>query len=109
MSKKKDGFELLDMLQSQAAEQREMLYNILYRNAGWGIQWFDAKRVETPLYTPQANHDLNQQQEMRMATQIQQQKEGLIIHGHHPTLRDCVKAEMSRLKKQLKPEKESPA
>jgi len=67
--------EQLNTLEDMAATQGAVIYNICFRNAGVGIQWYEEKR--------QGEHN--------------DFKQGLVIYSYHPTFREAVSAEIKRL------------
>ena len=56
------------------------IYNICFRNAGVGIQWFEGKRA--PGWNPETLGDY---------------KPGLVIYGYHENLSAALDAELDRL------------
>lgn len=67
------------------------LYNILHRNAGWGIMWHDEP------------HQKHQMKGLNRSTLVvwskrEMWKLGRVVYQYKPTLREAIMAEIDRLK-----------
>lgn len=89
-------------LQSIAAESGLVIYEILFRNAGVGIKWFDEKRCVTPeIALPDfpacTSEDWTETLRKRSAALDKRLHEGLFVHKYYPTLSKCIEGEGKRL------------
>lgn len=64
--------EEIEKLESLANEHGHTIYNILHRNAGWGIQWATKQGAEY--------------------------KDGLVVYFYRPTLAEAVADEIKRIR-----------
>lgn len=86
--------ELLAELQDLAEKSNAIIYQILFRRAGVGIQWHEESRVTTKDYSGS---------DMRIATATltRQKDEGLVIYSYSTDLCTAIESELDRLKKVL--------
>jgi hypothetical protein len=91
----------LDELQAKASERSAVIYDILFRNAGVAIRWFEEARCTTP--DPMTN-DLTVEDiragRLREATETQHRRleEGLVIYRYYESFDECIAGEFTRLK-----------
>lgn len=75
--------KLLASVQRLGEQKGATLYNILFRNAGWGVQYFEESRVSP---------------EVRANPQHPRWADGLVVYAYKPTLRAALQSERERLK-----------
>ncbi len=74
--------ELLEEVQDLGIARGATLHNILHRNAGWGLHWYESERDEWRTDDrPSDNFE-----------------SALVVYTYKPTLREAVEAEIQRLK-----------
>lgn len=93
---------LIDELQELSVPRGNIIYEILLRNAGWGVKWFETSRCKTPL--PVRTHSRSPSvtetvENLRRHTEAvaARTSEGSIVYGYHPTLREALEAELERV------------
>ena len=102
---------LLDEAWALADKQHTCMYNILFRNAGVGISWWEEARCTTPENAPHLTpmgeetvQTLRQLTREVLSVAERRTEEGLVVYHYYRTLREALRAEISRLKKKEKNE-----
>lgn len=73
-----------------AEAQNSVIYQIMFRNAGVGVEWHEESRCTTAAYH---GSDL----QVATATGSARTKEGLIVYGYHDDMRTALACELIRL------------
>ena len=85
---------LIEQLEKKADELGICIYNICKRKGGWGIEWFEEKRiryVDEPLDRPSMPLP-------RSFPPPDDWQRGIVNYSYYPTLRDAIKGELERVK-----------
>lgn len=88
----------IELLQELAESKGAVLYSILFREAGVGIQWFEEKRAgphpsqEWKDATPGYEETFTYRDELDLW-----HNRGLVIYGYYPTLSEALNGEWMRL------------
>lgn len=95
---------LFNRLEALAAERGAVLYNILHRQAGWGIEWWEESRCMTPEpslagSSPTDYGDFLLWLQAASRVNDARLSEGRIVYAYRPTLREAIEAEIERLEK----------
>jgi len=80
--------DLIGQLEDTAAEKDAVIYNIMRRNAGWGILWYEKSRLPGGY-----NHEYNRDRPLD-----NEWRKGLIVYKYYPTLFECIEKELERLR-----------
>lgn len=104
----------LKELRDLAVQEKTVVYNIHFCNAGIGIEWHEQKRVKTQmppeLENPEMGEDETKEEFRRRmvkhqcrATAIRQLQtdEGRVTYKYYPTLSDCIVGEIERVREVL--------
>lgn len=75
--------KLLDSVQRLGEQKGATLYNLLFRKAGWGVQFYENARVP---------------EWVRGKSQHPRWTDGLVVYTYKPTLRAALLTELARLK-----------
>ena len=73
-----------------AEAQNSMIYQIMFRNAGVGVQWHEERLCTTK---PYEGSDM----QIASATETARMKEGLVVYGYHDDMRTALACELIRL------------
>ena len=84
--RRKGNVEQLDRLEEIAARQGCVIYAILHRRAGWGIEWHDQKREENPDRHPSL-----------LYRGEDSWKNGLVVYRYYDTFDEMLQNELERL------------
>ena len=76
---------LLRRLIKLAEKEGAVIYHILYRKHGVGIQWFEEKRTEIS-------------EDAYEARLLLRMRQGSVVYGYRPSLRQAISFELKRLK-----------
>lgn len=89
---------ILGELQDLAADRDAVIYNICFRNAGVGIQWWEEGRVKTPEAMYNRGENLMSFGRRRSEALNRCAQEGKVIYRYYPDIRECFEAELARLR-----------
>jgi hypothetical protein len=81
---------LLKRIVREGIKYNCVVYEILFREAGIAIEWFEAKRVTKHLVTSIRGKPL--------AHEKWRLQQGLVVYKYHPSFRKCFNWELKRLK-----------
>lgn len=84
--------QLLHRVRVAGAKQDAFIYNILFRNAGVGVHWYEEKRANEQM-SKTAPGVIADRFDVREHT-----KAGLVIYRYRRTLREALRYELQRLK-----------
>lgn len=91
--------EKLELLIRLATEHGIMLYDIMLRNAGWGIMWSDEARIKTPPIDavchggPILGHIRAYSE-----NETKRHKESLVVYRYYRTFDEMLDGELERIR-----------
>lgn len=81
----------------QKIKESKCLYNICFRKAGVGLQFYDQSRILEPVFEKAFKSELVKKSGLDKVVNLSNWREGLVIDRYYSTLKEAIEAEYKKL------------